>query len=48
VQPRGRSGTIEEVVNVVAFLVSDESSLISGATLAADGGMSLKGEQPRA
>lgn len=47
VQPRGRIGTIEEVANVVAFLASDESSLISGATLAADGGMSIKGEQPR-
>lgn len=47
VQPRGRVGTIEEVANVVAFLASDESSLISGATLAVDGGMSIKGEQPR-
>jgi NAD(P)-dependent dehydrogenase (short-subunit alcohol dehydrogenase family) len=47
VQPRGRIGTIEEVANVVAFLASDESSLISGATLAADGGMSIKSEQPR-
>jgi NAD(P)-dependent dehydrogenase (short-subunit alcohol dehydrogenase family) len=47
IQPRGRIGTIHEVVNVVAFLASEESSLISGANLCVDGGMSIKGEQPR-
>ncbi len=47
VQPRGRVGTIDEVVNVVAFLASEQSSLISGANLVVDGGMSIKGEQPR-
>jgi len=47
VQPRGRVGTIEEVVNVVAFLASDQSSLINGANIPVDGGMSIKGEQPR-
>jgi NAD(P)-dependent dehydrogenase (short-subunit alcohol dehydrogenase family) len=47
VQPRGRIGTIEEVANVVAFLASDQSSLISGANLPVDGGMSIKSEQPR-
>ena len=47
VQPRGCIGTISEVVNVVAFLASEESSLISGANLCVDGGMSIKGEQPR-
>ena len=47
VQPRGCIGTINEVVNVVAFLASEESSLISGANLCVDGGMSIKGEQPR-
>ena len=47
VQPRGRIGTIDEVARIVAFLASDESSLISGATLPADGGMSIKSEQPR-
>jgi NAD(P)-dependent dehydrogenase (short-subunit alcohol dehydrogenase family) len=47
VQPRGYVGTINEVVNVVAFLASEESSLISGANLCVDGGMSIKGEQPR-
>ena len=47
VQPRGSVGTIEEVVNVVAFLASDDSSLISGVNLPVDGGMSIKGQQPR-
>jgi 3-oxoacyl-[acyl-carrier protein] reductase len=47
VQPRGRIGTIEEVVNVIAFLASERSSLISGANLSVDGGMSIKGEQPK-
>lgn len=47
VQPRGRVGTIDEVASVVAFLASDESSLINGSTVAVDGGMSIKSEQPR-
>jgi NAD(P)-dependent dehydrogenase (short-subunit alcohol dehydrogenase family) len=47
IQPRGSVGTIEEVVNVVSFLASDASSLINGANLPVDGGMSIKGQQPR-
>jgi len=47
VQPRGRVGTIEEVVNVVTFLASDQSSLVSGANISADGAASIKGDQPR-
>lgn len=47
VQPRGRVGTIDEVVNVVTFLVSDEASYVSGSNVKVDGGMSIKGEQPR-
>lgn len=47
IQPRGSVGTIEEVVNLVAFLASDESSLINGANVPVDGGMSIKGQQPR-
>jgi len=38
--PMGRLGTVEEVVNLVAFLVSDEASYITGAAYAADGGIS--------
>jgi NAD(P)-dependent dehydrogenase (short-subunit alcohol dehydrogenase family) len=47
IQPRGTVGTIDEVVNVVVFLASDESSLINGANIPVDGGMSIKSEQPR-
>jgi len=38
--PMGRLGTVEEVANLVAFLVSDETSYITGAAYAADGGIS--------
>lgn len=47
VQPRGRVGTIEEVVNVVVFLASDLASYVSGSNVKVDGGMSIKGDQPR-
>lgn len=35
---RGRSGTPDEVAGIVAFLASDDASLITGAALVADGG----------
>jgi NAD(P)-dependent dehydrogenase (short-subunit alcohol dehydrogenase family) len=47
VQPRGRVGTIEEVVNVVVFLASDQATYVSGSNVKVDGGMSIKGDQPR-
>jgi NAD(P)-dependent dehydrogenase (short-subunit alcohol dehydrogenase family) len=34
----GRIGTPEELANVVAFLLSDEASFITGTTIVADGG----------
>lgn len=37
-QPIKRLGTAEEIANVVSFLLSDESSFITGALIAADGG----------
>ena len=46
-QPRGRVGTIEEVASVVAFLASDQAGYVSGSNVKVDGGMSIKGEQPR-
>jgi len=37
--PQGRFGTTDEVARIVAFLASDESSLINGAVLTANGGL---------
>jgi len=36
--PINRLGTAEEVGNLIAFLLSDDSSFITGATYAIDGG----------
>lgn len=37
--PLGRLGTPGDVANIVAFLASDESAYVNGATLVVDGGM---------
>ncbi len=36
--PAGRLGTTREIANIVAFLVSDKASYITGETIYADGG----------
>jgi 3-oxoacyl-[acyl-carrier protein] reductase len=38
--PIGRFGTVEEIANLVCFLVSDRASLVTGACINADGGQS--------
>jgi 3-oxoacyl-[acyl-carrier protein] reductase len=37
--PLGRFGTVDDVANAIAFLVSDEASYITGQVLVVDGGM---------
>ena len=37
--PLGRMATVEEVANVVCFLLSDEASYVSGATINIDGAL---------
>jgi len=41
--PLGRTGSVDEVAPLVLFLVSDESSYISGAEIPVDGGMTAHG-----
>ena len=40
--PLGRMATPAEIANLVAFVASDEASAITGASLAADGGLSIR------
>lgn len=40
--PLGRLAKPEEIANLVAFLVSEESSYITGSTIVIDGGYSIK------
>lgn len=39
--PLGREGTVAEVAELVAFLLSDRSAFITGAEIAIDGGITL-------
>ncbi len=41
--PLGRTGTVDEVAPLIVFLISDESSYISGAEIPVDGGLSAHG-----
>jgi NAD(P)-dependent dehydrogenase (short-subunit alcohol dehydrogenase family) len=39
--PIGRLGTADEIAALVAFLASDESSLLIGSTVVIDGGLTI-------
>ncbi|WUT59369.1 SDR family oxidoreductase [Streptomyces sp. NBC_00683] len=41
--PLGRTGTVDEVSPLVVFLVSDDSSFITGADIPVDGGLTAHG-----
>jgi 3alpha(or 20beta)-hydroxysteroid dehydrogenase len=39
--PLKRMGTVDDVTNLVLFLLSDESAYVTGAEISVDGGLSL-------
>jgi 2-keto-3-deoxy-L-fuconate dehydrogenase len=40
-QPMGRLGTVEDMVPLVVYLASDESSFATGTAFSVDGGMTI-------
>ncbi len=42
ITPLGRMGTVEDLANLVDFLISDKSSYLTGQTITLDGGIGLR------
>jgi NAD(P)-dependent dehydrogenase (short-subunit alcohol dehydrogenase family) len=40
--PIGRLGDVDDIANVALFLASDEAAFMTGAVVAADGGMTTQ------
>ncbi|MGW2724675.1 SDR family oxidoreductase, partial [Streptomyces sp. NPDC001492] len=41
--PLGRTGTVDDIAPLVAFLLSDDSAFITGAEIPVDGGLTSHG-----
>jgi NAD(P)-dependent dehydrogenase (short-subunit alcohol dehydrogenase family) len=44
--PLGRPGEASEIADVVAYLLSEQASVVSGAIVPVDGGRSARGPDP--
>lgn len=42
ITPLGRMGTVEDIANLVDFMISDKSSYLTGQTITLDGGIGLR------
>jgi len=42
ITPLGRMGTVEDIANLVDFLISEKSSYVTGQTITLDGGIGLR------